>query len=207
MGEVDAFNIQRRPVRININNEKKLNVPSSETLEKSRVRVSVKRGEITRNAGYFIKKTFLSEESLERFLNHHKILREKGFPIPVTARRIKDTNDLIVTDLSSGGSFRVVSINEIAQGPLDNIRIDNFCEIEKVIKEIALRADNQGIIISPDAFFLVIDQQNRAKVYLGDLGAGIHIDEKEKKEATWNSSNEAAEHFLNLLKIIFVKSS
>lgn len=161
---------------------------------------------LRRSEGGLIKE-FRSEEGLRAFLRHHIFLKEKGFPVPQTARKIEGKREVLVTDLSEGGTKRVVSTNETSQGKVEvGESLTNLEKIREELKRIARKADDLGIIICSDAYFLVIEKLEvgqQAKVVLGDLGAGVCITEEEKQEVDFKSSYQAAELFYRSIATAF----
>lgn len=140
----------------------------------TRETVAVARGEQVRGAGRFIRKTLKNREAVQRFVEHHALLKKYDFPVPSTVRSVKDSNDILISDLSEGGEKQVFSYNELifqAEKKVGVLR--NGIQLEHELHGIVEKAEMLGITLSEEVYFLVVDKQGNGNIVLGDLGDGV----------------------------------
>jgi hypothetical protein len=204
-GETGLAEAENKQTEIRKEGEQEIGTPSSESKKTYSAAVTViGQGGKERPAGPFVFKELHSLETVEKHLKHFRFLKEHGFPVPATMRRIKGENRLMITDLSEGGGKRVVSLNNINAGEVAIAEsLQNLSEIKEQLKQVAKKADNLGILIAPDAYFLILDATNKGKLVIGDLG-GIMIDKSDiPPYYGYQNSFEAAEGFYRTIASCF----
>lgn len=121
------------------------------------------------------------ESTVQRILQNHALLRAKGLPTFPTLRIDPvNTDFLYMTDLTRNGKDAVYSIpdwkrgeNRVGklEGNEEKIAISNSEELSAQLANLYKKVVDEGCVINlADAFFLVIDKQDRkAKIMLGDI--------------------------------------
>jgi hypothetical protein len=136
--------------------------------------VSLEKGEKVR----FPSKTFTireikqgpaSEAGIDMSIIKQTALKQLDLPVIPTYRKISE-NEILMTDLTSGGSYSVFSPNN--NDPVTNpIKFENIKNLAEMIDEceriyeICMKND---IHLHPDCIFIVMDNLGTARIILGD---------------------------------------
>jgi|GEM_PF-2264320 len=151
-----------------ISEESDLGILSSESLKTTRAHI-FNNGQ---DLGYFILKELSSAEAVQRQKDNYNYLKEHGFLIPPDMIEIPGRpNTIGFTDLTHNRKFELYSFNT----PIDEIpkltKISNLETINQSLRDLATRADDLGIIIPNDSYFIIIDPTNKTgQAVIGDLG-------------------------------------
>lgn len=193
---------QGKKIEVILSNKRKTpdNSFPPELKSQSMVRVSVRKEDKIRGVGDFTLKTFPSEKRTEAYINRLQYLRDNGFPVPNTVKRLEGHNQVLVTDLSEKGTKRVLfmDIGEFAEFQTSN-EILNLEEVKDILVAIAQKADSLGIIVEVYGCNLVVDQNRHAEVVIpGDFA--VAVTKEEKENSFFESSVESVEKFLLLVE-------
>ncbi|MFH1244084.1 MAG: hypothetical protein V1487_00710 [bacterium] len=172
-GYLNQHNITTMPWETNANSlviseETDLGIPSSESLKTTRARINSHGQDL----GYFILKELSSPVAVQRQKDNYHYLKEHGFPVPPEMIEIPGRpNTLGFTDLTHNGKLELYSFNTPADDIPQLTKINNIGVISQSLQDIATRADELGIIIPNDSYFIIIDSTTKTgQVIIGDFG-------------------------------------
>ena len=200
MGEIsEAVHPAGRSSTVELENPQPMHSKGVESIN-TRVAATVVSGNKERSANTFIQKASQNgvfnahQTDTERYWEHYNFLKQRGFPVPTTVRKVAGSDDLLITDLTENGTKRVFSSNEIFAKEV-NIQDYNAEELRDKMLAIADKADQEGIKIWQDAYFFIVDKDNNVEVILGDLGLGIFPPNGEGEDKTPTYSHDRVVDF------------
>ena len=151
-------------------------------------------------------KTMTSEETKQEYENY-QICKNAGLEVPSLFRVTE--KGVVMSDMTDGGKRLVISINEInIRDDIEKRRkLDTFIKkhptwletvmvtdlndrlVMEQLKQIIGLADNSGILVHPDCYFLVFSSNGELIIRLGDFG-GIRKNIKGDTSEDVRSFNE-----------------
>jgi len=177
--------------------EEELGISSSEAREIKRVKLEDGQGE----KKWFIGKEYAGEDQVKEQVKKYQFLQARGYPVPEEAFVWPENEKVIlVEDLSKGGEKEVYSSNNWPEGI--KAQLKNKEEIGNQLREVVRKAKEDGVMITMDSYFLVVDKgSHEGGVVIGDWGAA-GISEEEKRERGYEGEEAVAEAAEALYQVV-----
>lgn len=182
-----------KPHTINVKPAGIIDVKSTET-------TNIRRVEGARST-HFIIKTYKNKEGRDQNLANYLLLKKAGFPVPTTVRPVNDT-ELLVTDLTRNEKREIYS-TRISENTAPHSLLKNRRELKNNLRQIVKLARQKGIFLTADSFFLVLDENQKGEIIIGDFG-GIYTDQTRFQEHGHASTKEAVSQWWESLNGYFV---
>ncbi|HEX7018337.1 MAG TPA: hypothetical protein VF209_05535 [Patescibacteria group bacterium] len=169
--------------------ENKVNGDDGKTYH-AQVNLHTKRGE--KKAGQFFVKDLVEgrrwETTLEQQEQKYLRLKKLGLPVLPTFRIDQEKNSLLMTNLSNYKIYD--NYHHLTSDEREEVK--NIDQVSQQVREIAIKAyDNgNGVILSYDAYTLIVNDQGHAEIKLVDLGFGSFLltDGKTSEGLRWTEA-------------------
>lgn len=117
-------------------------------------------------------------------------LKDRGFPVVPTLMIGRDTEEVLMTDVTEGG--KNIFIDKQKTLVKAGVKLVNLEELKEEAVRVSERAFNEGLLLNIDAFSVVVSPDGVGKLMLVDIGTRTYfVTEKMKSE---NGSYENGEH-------------